>query len=89
VNPIHVTIPPDAWREERGRDHLFATLVINGVSFRCDAYAVTVREGYQVTIDHELQEDFDRWGEASWADGHYETVRVGDLDYVVFLSPYC
>lgn len=92
--PININVPADQW-EPNGEDDPLAvltgpTLVINGLSMHLEAWQVTLNEpdGTQDPTT-EVEIEFDQLHIAVHADGHFQTLRIGDRDYVILASPHC
>lgn len=91
-------VPEDAWEacgpeEDTGEAgdptaELTCTVVVNGVSFHADAYAVVSTDGCQEAAHPYHEGDLDAVYAAAHAEGRFDTVEIGGRDYVVVLTPH-
>jgi hypothetical protein len=84
-------IPDAAWEPDHaGPDALlYAGVMVNGVTCSARAYKVVERDGYQVSPSAKLTSELDQLHEITAADGHWQTIPVGDDKYVVVITPHC
>jgi len=93
ANRWNIHIPEDAWEPNNAladpRQRLLATMSINGCPMHLEAWEVSYDEeqGIQFLVDG--ADDLDNLALAVGADGHFQTVEIGDREYVLVASPYC
>jgi len=91
-------IPEDAWEacgpeEDTGEPgdptaELTCTVVVNGVSFHADAYAVVSADFGLAAAHPDHERDLDAVYAAAHAEGRFDTVEIGGRDYVMVLTPH-
>lgn len=88
---IQITIPDDAWEPNDAfddpRNRLLVQIVVNDCPMHLEAWEVTYSQELQVLVDG--GDELDAIGSAVGADGHFQTVEIGDREYVLVASPYC
>lgn len=90
VIPAEGWIPNDGMADPLSRLLAHDALVINGCSMHVEAWEVAVDDqGLQHATAVEDDGDFDSFYEAVHADGHFNTVTIGEREYVLVISPYC
>jgi len=92
-------IPEEAWEDLDSRpdceeDHaqgsrLFATVVINGLRFHCEAIEVADHDGLQQASHDEWDGILSAYAHACGADGHFNTLTIRGREYAVFITPSC
>lgn len=100
-HPVRVPslhIPEEAWEacgpeEDTGEPgdptaELTCTVIVNGVSFHADAYAVVSADFGLEAAHPNFEEDLDRVYAAAHADGRFDTVEIGEREYVVAITPH-
>ena len=92
---IQITIPDDAWEPndalEDPRSRLLCQIVINDCPMHLEAWQVSYDEAslgrLQFLVDG--GDELDAIAGAVGADGAFQTVEIGDREYVLVASPYC
>lgn len=96
IQPLHLSIPDDQWLPNAGLDDPRSGLVgpdvvINGVSMHVEAWEVTDEndaDGVQ-QVAPVWEDEYAELHSAVHADGGFQTLRIGDRNYVVVISPHC
>ena len=83
-------IPEDTWEwaDSETKDRGHASFEINGLRMHLLAIAVETVNGRQGAMDAEDDRQLDEFWVATGHEGHFETVEIGEKDYVFFASPY-
>jgi hypothetical protein len=83
-----LSIPDDAWQDTEGDGtRLLATLVINGTYHHLEAIRVTEGDSEQRAINpvfEEVRSALYAFG----GDGAFETTGIGDVAYVIAVTPF-
>jgi hypothetical protein len=92
-NILNLSIPDTEWKPLDGLDDPLSgltgpTLVINGLSMHMEAWQVFEEAEGQVPAD-EWQEEYVDLHAAVHAEGSFSTVKIGDRNYIVVISPHC
>ena len=85
---LSLSIPDDAWMEDRKGDRLLAILVVNGTFHHLEAIRVIENDdGIQQAASEDLSETF----EAIYAiggEGPFDTVTMRGSEYVLVVTPF-
>lgn len=85
---LSLSIPEDAWMEDRNGDRLLAILVLNGTFHHLEAIRVVDDDdGVQQAASEEFSETF----EATYAiggEGPFDTVTMRGSEYVLVVTPF-
>jgi len=85
---VVLTIPEDAWIEDRSGDRLIAILVINGTFHHLEAIRVVEDDdGIQKPASEELAEIFDAMVQIG-SEGPFDTVTMRGAEYVLVATPF-
>ena len=85
---MNVSIDPDAWRSiSDDGSWLKCNIAVNGLPLHLDALEVG-DAGLVQDLRGELASALAALHEALAADGPWETLRIGDRDYVLLATPF-
>jgi len=85
---VVLTVPEDAWTEDRNGDRLLAILVINGTFHHLEAIRVVEDDdGIQKTASEDLAETFDAMFQIG-GEGPFDTVTMRGAEYVLVVTPF-
>lgn len=93
VEVIELSIPDDEWQPNPGLNDPLSglagpTVIINGLPMHMEAWQVVNSDEGQEAVDTWAEEYFGLRG-AVHAYGAFQTLTIGDREYVVVLSPHC
>jgi hypothetical protein len=85
---VVLTIPEDAWMEDRNGDRLLAILVINGTFYHLEAIRVVDDDdGIQKAASEDLAETFEAMFQIG-GEGAFDTVTIRGVEYVLIVTPF-
>lgn len=85
---LALSVPDDAWMEDRNGDRLLAILVLNGTFHHLEAIRVIEDDdGIQQAASDDLAETFDAMY-AIGAEGPFDTVTMRGGEYVLVVTPF-
>lgn len=85
---VVLTIPDDAWMEDREHHRLLAILVINGTFHHLEAIRVVEDDdGVQQAASEDLAETFEAMYQIG-GEGAFDTVTIRGAEYVLVVTPF-
>jgi hypothetical protein len=85
---LALSIPDDAWMEDRGGDRLLAILVLNGTFHHLEAIRVVEDDdGIQQVASEDLAETFEAMYTIG-GEGPFDTTTVRGAEYVLVVTPF-
>lgn len=85
---LALSVPDNAWMEDRNGDRLLAILVLNGTFHHLEAIRVIEDDdGIQQAASEDLVETFDAMY-AIGGEGPFDTVTIRGGDYVLVVTPF-
>lgn len=86
-------IPDSAWRPLDGLEDPLSglagpTVTINGLSMHMEAWQVFTTDHGHVPVDA-WEYEYASLCDAVHADGPFQTLKIGEREYVIVLSPHC